>query len=120
MANVPFFGLQDPCDGEPQQKLLSNITKRPLVHQKDERAVKRPDIVLIFRVRGDEKLPDEFIPLRRKEARREMDKTRKYQDTLGGQRHDGWEPKLLTLVLGTLGEMPVKAKNLLEKWGVRG
>ena len=29
--------------------------------------MKRPDIVLVFRVRGDKKLPDEFIPFRQKE-----------------------------------------------------
>ena len=37
-------------------------------------------------------------------------------------REDGWEPELLhyTLVLGTLGEIPSTAVQVLEEMGVRG
>ena len=33
---------------------------------------------------------------------------------------EGWEPELLTLVLGTLGEVPTNATELLTKVGVKG
>eukprot|EP00959_Pyramimonas_sp_CCMP1952_P273397 5714601-Pyramimonas_sp.AAC.1 len=32
-------------------------------HITDRRAVRRPDIVLIFRVRGDRRLPEAYVPL---------------------------------------------------------
>ena len=48
------------------------------------------------------------------------DKRRKYEDTLNGLRNDGWEPELYTLVLGTLGEIPSNAVQILEEMGVRG
>ena len=37
-----------------------------------------------------------------------------------GLRDDGWEPELYTLVLGTLGEIPSSAVQVLEEMGVRG
>ena len=76
----------------------------------DRRAV-RPDIVLIFRVRGDKKLPEAaFVPLGKGDDKRILileisytalglmnaraeDKRRKYEDTLKGLREDGWEPE---------------------------
>ena len=45
---------------------------------------------------------------------RTEDKKRKYEDTLKGLREDGWEPELYTLVLGTLGEIPSTAVQVLE------
>ena len=51
---------------------------------------------------------------------RTEDKRRKYEDTLKGLREDGWEPELYTLVLGTLGEIPSTAVQVLEEMGVRG
>ena len=80
-------------------------------HIIDKRAVRRPDIVLIFRVRGDRKLPEAFVPLGKGDDKRILileisytalgliimnarveDKRRKYGDTLNGLRDDGWEP----------------------------
>ena len=103
----------------------------------DRRAVRSPDIVLIFRVRGDKKLPEAFVPLGKGDDKRILileisytalglmnaraeDKRRKYEDTLKGLRDDGWEPELYTLVLGTLGEIPSSAVQVLEEMGVRG
>eukprot|EP00976_Prorocentrum_cordatum_P108477 1194849-Prorocentrum_minimum.AAC.3 len=40
---------------------------------------------------------------------------RKYEDTSKGLREDGWEPELYTLVLGTLGELPSTAVQLLAR-----
>eukprot|EP00959_Pyramimonas_sp_CCMP1952_P161215 3371193-Pyramimonas_sp.AAC.1 len=80
----------------------------------DRRAVKRPDIVLIFRVRGDRRLPKAHVPLGKGDDKRVLileisftalglmsarteDKRRKYVNTLNGLREDGWEPELYTL-----------------------
>eukprot|EP00959_Pyramimonas_sp_CCMP1952_P119254 2493140-Pyramimonas_sp.AAC.1 len=41
-------------------------------------------------------------------------KRRKYEDTLKGLREDGWEPELHTLVLGTLGEIPSTAVQVIR------
>ena len=93
--------------------------------------------ILIFRVRGDKKLPEAFVPLGKGDDKRILileisytalglmnarteDKRRKYEDTLKGLREDGWEPELYTLVLGTLGEIPSTAVQVLEDMGVRG
>ena len=96
----------------------------------DRRAVRRPDIVLIFRIRGDKKLPEAFVPMAKGDDKRILileisytalglmnarveDKRKKYGDTLSGLRNDGWEPELYTLVLGTLGEIPSNAVQIL-------
>eukprot|EP00959_Pyramimonas_sp_CCMP1952_P005226 109916-Pyramimonas_sp.AAC.1 len=103
----------------------------------DRRTARRPDIVLIFRIRGDRKLPEMFVPLDKSDDRfililevsytalglmsvREDDKKKKYEDTMEKLREDGWEPELFTLVLGTLGEIPFEAASVLESLGVRG
>ena len=94
--------------------------------------MRRPDIVLIFRVRGDRQLPEAFVPLGKGDDKRILilaisyihcfgtyenaraeDKRRKYEDTLEGLRDDGWEPELYTLVLRTLGEIPSSAIQVL-------
>ena len=125
------------------QDMDDNRNKHPLpqyLHSKqitDRRAVRRPDIVLIFRIRGDKKLPEVVVPLGKGDDKRILileisytalglmnarteDKRRKYEDTLKGLREDGWEPELYTLVLGTLGEIPSTAVQVLEEMGVRG
>eukprot|EP00959_Pyramimonas_sp_CCMP1952_P449914 9420518-Pyramimonas_sp.AAC.1 len=75
---------------------------------KDKRTIKRPDIVLIFRLTGG-KLPPSFVPLGKGDDKRililevsysaiwlmgarEEEKKKKYEDTLDGLRKDGWEP----------------------------
>ena len=77
-----------------------------------KRAVRRPDIVLIYRLRGDRELPPEFVPLGRGDdtrvvllevsyaalglmSTREVEKRKKYEDTLERLRGDGWEPVLI-------------------------
>eukprot|EP00976_Prorocentrum_cordatum_P118225 1196431-Prorocentrum_minimum.AAC.2 len=77
----------------------------------DKRAVRRPDIVLIYRLRGDRELPPAFIPLGKGDDRRivmlevsyaalglmgarEAEKRKKYEDTLERPRSDGWEPSI--------------------------
>ena len=103
----------------------------------DRRSMRRPDLVVILRVRGDKQLPPQYVPMREREdrrlyllevsytalggmERREKEKRDKYEETLGGLRMEGWEPELLTLILGTLGEVPTDATELLAKVGVKG
>eukprot|EP00959_Pyramimonas_sp_CCMP1952_P087207 1824443-Pyramimonas_sp.AAC.1 len=138
---VDFENAFGSVDHERLIEVLSLLHTLPqYLHSKqitDRRMVRRPDIVLIFRVRGDEKLPAVFVPLRKGDDRRILileisytalglmgarteDKRKKYEDTLKGLREDGWEPELYTLVLGTLGEIPSTAVQVFEEMGVRG
>ena len=127
-------GKYQDMDANRKHTLPQYLHSRRIV---DKRAVRRPDIVLIFRVRGDRQLPEAFVPLGKGDDKRILileisytalglmnarveDKRRKYEDTLNGLRNDGWEPELYILVLGTLGEIPSNAVQILEELGVRG
>ena len=127
-------GKYQDMDANRKHTLPQYLHSRRIV---DKRAVRRPYIVLIFRVRGDRQLPEAFVPLGKGDDKRILileisytalglmnarveDKRRKYEDTLNGLRNDGWEPELYILVLGTLGEIPSNAVQILEELGVRG
>eukprot|EP00959_Pyramimonas_sp_CCMP1952_P168007 3511039-Pyramimonas_sp.AAC.1 len=120
-----------------RQSTDGGIKGQPNERIADRPAVRRPDIVLIYRLRGDRELPPAFTPLGKGDDRRivmlkvshaalglmsarEAEKRKKYEDTLEKLRSDGWEPVLYTLVLGTLGEIPSTAALVLEELGVCG
>ena len=101
-------GKYEEMDENMKQTLPQYLYSEPVG---DRRSMKRPDLVVIFRVRGDKQLPPQYVPMREKEdmrryllevsytalggmERRGKEKRDKYEKTLRGLRREGWEPVL--------------------------
>ena len=118
-----------------ERHTLPQYMFREQVH--DRRKVKRPDIVVIPRLPAQADIPITFQPRRGGESmkvvlvevsytnltnmnNRAQEKRRKYEETLTLLEAQGWEPELITVILGTLGEITIGTRKALqEHLGVR-